>query len=33
MKTAHKGQDKAVMDIFVIKVILKAVLQYKDKAL
>ena len=34
MKTALKGQGKTVMDIsFVITVVLKAVLCYKDKVL
>jgi len=34
MKTAHKEQSKAAMNVsFVIRVILKAMLQYKDKTL
>jgi len=34
MKTTRKEQGKAIMDVsFVMRVILKAVLQYKDKVL
>jgi len=34
MKTAHKEQGKVVMDVsFVIRVVLKAVLKFKDELL